>query len=691
MKFCVHCGKQINDVATFCPYCGKVVQKESDAKNPDEVVSSFEEASQLIEKVGNKKAKKKSRRVGKLVLLCLLIVGIGISGVMIVSKVFEFGKKEQYKKRINVYREYYKQVKKEYKGYMVTGTITLDKDSLPLLWMCIAESSDWDARGTTQLVSVKRGDAEVLAERGKVILPIRGNAIMGIDNKNSNQVYLYDESKEDFVVVTGALENKRDDNNIVEIYSEDKLGKKLEQMEEILGCVYSMGGMQIGVHEPTKRASYFGLSYPDIRYEALCQLGVFCPITIGDENDEVEGFFLRKEYSDNRMIRKIFEHYQDIGISKKQIKSDLKHYKQYMYGTEVKLPSKNVFVLPDGTECSAEEGRKKENSISIMLRETKWELERGEAAEYLDEFMLERLMRELEKKPAYSNGELYLKIVAIVYDCEVVNINLDKYSLLTASDDVVKNILGVYFAYGSYDGEPDLSLFSDDLVRHQAAIMNKRPQGFGSYEESSYKNHIATFVCDNGREYQYRIGFSEDGSVINKIEYIDPYASLPNWKRVYLNGLDMSEIWYPTLIDVNKDGVPELISCLEESGAGSCWYMHYIDKSDEIHSFSAGFNGSLSYNQGGKKIYVSGVDGSGGIYERVFNYNTKNGVYDLSFEGMETCNYDDYSTTYEINQEEVSEQEYSRKVKRATTNFKNVFESEALPEEDVEMLIINYK
>lgn len=687
MKFCVHCGKQINDVATFCPYCGKAVQKESDAKNPDEVVSSFEEASQLIKKVGNKKAKKKSRRVGKLVLLCLLIVGIGISGVMIVSKVFEFGKKEQYKKRIDVYREYYKQVKKEYKGYMVTGTITLDKDSLPLLWMCIAESSDWDARGTTQLVSVKRGDAEVLAERGKVILPIRGNAIMGIDNNNDNKVYLYNESKEDFVLVTDALKGKGADN-LVEIYSEDELEKKLEQMEEILGCVYSMRGMQIGVHEPTKRASYFGLSYPDIRYEALCQLGVFYPVSVGEGNDKVEGFFLREAYSDNRMIRKIYEQYQNIDMSEKQIKSYLKDYKRIMYGTKVKVSPENVFLLPDGSECQAEEGKKKENSIKIMLRETKWELESGEAAEYLDEIMLERLMRELEKKPVYSNNELYLKLIAIVHDCEIVNVNIDKYFLQTASKDVVINIIEDYF---NFNCGSDMSFFSDDLAKNHWEFMNTSPQGHDSYELRGYENQIVTFGCENGEEYQYRIGFSEDGSVINKIEYIDPYASLPNWKRVYLNGLDMSEIWYPTLIDVNKDGVPELISCLEESGAGSCWYMHYIDKSDEIHSFSAGFNGSLSYNQGGKKIYVSGVDGSGGIYERVFTYNTKNGVYDLSFEGMETCNYDDYSTTYEINQEEVSEQEYSRKVKRATTNFKNVFESEALPEEDVEMLIINYK
>ena len=77
MKYCIHCGKEMNESAGFCPYCGK----EQSKKKNGEIDNKGEILEQLDENIfknasGSKlgKYKKYFKFVVPLFVLCVVIV-----------------------------------------------------------------------------------------------------------------------------------------------------------------------------------------------------------------------------------------------------------------------------------------------------------------------------------------------------------------------------------------------------------------------------------------------------------------------------------------------------------------------------------------------------------------------------------------------------------------------------------------
>lgn len=145
---------------------------------------------------------------------------------------------KQYVKRIEAYQEYFDEIREKYSEYEFGSTITLDKDGLPLFWLCMGEPDSWDDTGATQLIGYEKKKAAVLAEKGGVIFPYRGPLIMAqgsADDENydddedyeyrEDPIYLYDEENRNFVTVTDELRQSYNVNDVTN-YSEKELNEK---------------------------------------------------------------------------------------------------------------------------------------------------------------------------------------------------------------------------------------------------------------------------------------------------------------------------------------------------------------------------------------------------------------------------------------------------------------------------------
>lgn len=59
-------------------------------------------------------------------------------------------------------------------------------------------------------------------------------------------------------------------------------------------------------------------------------------------------------------------------------------------------------------------------------------------------------------------------------------------------------------------------------------------------------DNMASFTMDDGTVCQFQIEFNKAGDKISKITYIDPMASLPDWKKRYIDFINSSGTGYST-------------------------------------------------------------------------------------------------------------------------------------------------
>ena len=169
------------------------------------------------------------------------------------------------------------------------------------------------------------------------------------------------------------------------------------------------------------------------------------------------------------------------------------------------------------------------------------------------------------------------------------------------------------------------------------------------------------------------------------------FESMPEWKRTYLNQLDMSQVWYPSLVDLNGDGAPEIVACADEDGQYMSWCIYYIDKTNTIQQIDITYS---SFNYGAGKIYSSG--GHTGVYwDTVYAYNPSTGVYDLVFDGVWYDNFDgdgNYIPVYQISGADVSEEEYNQKLNDITADITNSYSGDENFSQDTDVtdLIMEY-
>lgn len=619
----------------------------------------------------------KKRILGMLLCLSMVVgmfAGCGTKEVNVTNdKVenVEVTKKleEQYIERIEAYQEYFDEIRDKYSEYVFGATITLDSEGLPFMWLVLGNSESWDDVCTTQLIGYENKKAIVLAEKGEAIVPYRGQLIMAqgvVDGEDP--VYLYAEEKMGFVSVTGELKPSDD---VDTIYSKDELNEKAEALSQMLECTNFFETIQIAMNDATHQVVYLGKSKPDFYYQALVNLYALLPLMRRPYPDaeyvDILGVALRKEYAENRNVLNYFEQLADAELDetqKDEILSD-EESASYIYNNIIKAVPSDTYMLPNGTICTYEEAQDYRNKISIFMEDDDWSFGGGEAGEYFGELDAERILRELQKKPIYSQEELFLYLVSVAYNCEIVDVDLNDYILANASDEYISRVAGSYIR----DSNSYESFFTDELIDAQSSLSETEPyktikdQGI---DESSFEDNVATLLCYNGNEYQFQIEFNEKGDRISKIEYIDPAASMGDEEKLayviesevlpayenYINDefSGSNEYSVYNLIYIDNDNVPELLYDNTADGRGTVVLSY---QNGEVYSSSAVCRGfDFSYIPSGNKVVY------GNFYKGDASYHVahlENGM--LSDE--HGCVTSQEAGTYQIDGTQCSEEEYN--------------------------------
>lgn len=551
---------------------------------------------------------------------------------------------QQYIERIEAYQEYFDQIRDKYSEYVFGATITLDSEGLPLMWLTLGESYSWNDIHATQLVGYEDKKATVLAEKGEAICPYRGQLIMAMGSSDNeyedDPIYLYDEEKMDFVSVTNELE-KSDDYET--IYSEKELNEKVEALSQMLECTSFYDTIRMAMNDEMHQLVYLGKREPDFYYQALVSLNVLLPLIHSTDpdrwNTDILGIALRKEYAENKDVLNYFKQLEDAELDedvRNELLSD-EEATSHIYDNTIKeIPSINTYILPDGTVCTHKESLDYANKIDIFASDENWEVSGfGEAGEYFDELNLERILRELQKKPIYSQEELFLYLVSVAYNCEIIEVDLNDCILKNASNSYICGVVRNYLE------RDDSSFFTDELVSNLDSLSETEPYKTIRdkwIDSLSFEDNVITLTCDDESQYQFQIELNETGDKISKIEYIDPMASmseeeklayvvkteiLPAYKNYANNYVDNYSF---SFIYLDDDEIPELVLQGDSEAAGNIICTYYNGSVVEMYT------SRLNFDYLEKQGLLCNSDGNMGYYyDNV--YNLKDGQFTKIAEG----------------------------------------------------------
>ena len=323
-----------------------------------------------------------------------------------------------YVEAINSYQDYYEKVKSDFSGSQVGATITLDEEGMPLLWVAISEDGSKD-NCRTQLVGYVDGEATIKTERNEYVVPCLGSdIILGLGGSGEEKnVYVWDHDKQDFRNVNSELKELSEDDRI---YSESELKEKIEYLYPIecgLDFPYST---LIVVNQSMGQISYIGKN-SNIDFVLLEQLNVIKPIIRNVEVGSIAGYFLKKEYADNNIAK---QYYDKLADSTEEVYDYLlEEYSSEMASDDIKSMDR-IFNSKDGTVLSEDEY----DAYLNMLEDEGWE-RAGLSHAYANDVEMGQLLRGLANKPIYSQEELYLYMVSILYNCEITEISSSDYDI----------------------------------------------------------------------------------------------------------------------------------------------------------------------------------------------------------------------------------------------------------------------
>jgi hypothetical protein len=148
------------------------------------------------------------------------------------------------------------------------------------------------------------------------------------------------------------------------------------------------------------------------------------------------------------------------------------------------------------------------------------------------------------------------------------------------------------------------------------------------------------------------------------------FVSLDDWKTVYIDYLGNYDLWYPDLVDMNNDGIPEIVACMDESGSSDGWYFYYLHGDSIVESFSI-CGGCFDYTDD-NIIHTSGGR-YGYNYDVVYQYNTQTETYESLVYGESEYDYadPDSEVTYYVDGTEYTEDEYNAKMNELVYNKYN--------------------
>ena len=519
---------------------------------------------------------------------------------------------EKYAERMEAYLDYFQSEEKEYDG-VVAAAITLDSDSLPLLWLAYMESEESeDIR--FQLCTYEKNKIEILAEKGidnvADVAPYIADGITGLhlsigddEYSDNSKALIYNHEDQDFDFYDA-------DYFEYDNYKNDDVDEYYKKMQKDIDAYRVMKTpSKIIIANTESKTAYLGLkdSY-EIYSDMLNNMNALEKITTKDEANAELGYRLQEKFTNDKPIKDIFDEYF--------LKVENKKYDFDDYGDYYNI--KSSFTLPDGTETD-DEGFYKYYDLTYddyrNLRNAVYDDEPVMSIQELDTFTrfisgkdAEFMMRNLIKDSAYTSFDLMLMLGKLNED-----IYNGKYSDLQFGDIVdAKELLKD--AADNKDNSVDSTESTESIKR-------------------------------------------EDSTEISK----ETNNNMPAWKQAYIDyfnnsSLDLSEYNY-ILEDVNSDNIPELF--LYNSRINDREF-YYVNKNNEVKSIE--FTKSYIRAENGC-VYITG--GSQGYYYDSVSQCNANGDYESIFDGYneEDLSGDTVSFRYYIGDAtEVSEDEYERKL-----------------------------
>lgn len=506
---------------------------------------------------------------------------------------------EKYAERMEAYLDYFQSEEKDYDG-VVGAAITLDSDSLPLLWLAYAESEDRVNR--IQLCSYENDKVNILAEK-KIEGASGCNLYLGVGTAGI-QVYYHDEETDGDDATVLIYDSEEQDFKFYDTdYFEDKgyfdsssykneddIENNYKAMMKDLEVyrIYNNNQLMFWTLQAQGKTAYLGvMDRNEIYSDYLKAIGALDEIERDDISGIVTGVKLTDKYKDNKFVNKILD----------------EHFSKDESGNY----SLNLTIhLPDGTETGAE-GMVKYYGITEDEVANK-EISTGHY-NYNERFLIDKnaeaFLRNLIKHPAYS-----------AFEIKILNEKENR------TEEDFKSVYG-------------------DIVEVKELLKDAADNKDNSVDSTEPTESIKR----------------EDSTEIGK----ETNNNMPAWKQAYIDyfnnsSLDLSEYNY-ILEDVNSDNIPELF--LYNSRINDREF-YYVNKNNEVKSieFTKSYiraeNGCVYITGGSQGYYYDSVSqcNANGDYESIFDGYSEE---DLSGDTVSFRYYIGDAT-------EVSEDEYERKL-----------------------------
>lgn len=536
---------------------------------------------------------------------------------------------EKYAERMEAYLDYFQSEEKDYDG-VVGAAITLDSDSLPLLWLTYAESKGRVNR--IQLCSYENDKVNILAEK-KIEGASGCNLYLGVGTAGI-QVYYHDEETDGDDATVLIYDSEEQDFKFYDTdYFEDKgyfdsssykneddIENNYKAMMKDLETyrIYNNNQLMFWALRAQGKTAYLGImDRNEIYIDYLKAIGALDDsIERDDISGIVTGVKLTDKYKDNKFVNDILdEHFS---------KDESGNYSLDL-----------TIHLPDGTETSAE-GMVKYYGITedeVANKEIS-----TEHYNYNESFLIDKnaeaFLRNLIKHPAYS-----------AFDIKILNEKENR------TEEDFKSVYG-------------------DIVEVKELLKDAADNKDNSVDLTESTESIKR----------------EDSTEISK----ETNNNMPAWKQAYIdyiNGLD-EQIDAYRLVDINSDSIPEIYYQYNTKTSAKLMYLNHADEVKTLDAIHASSNFGYNSSGIGDSFTRTGV-----TTELMYKYDSSKDEYIQIFNGSSTDGIDNNGVKqYKINGVEVPIDEYITAFNQADLNseFNNFNEESMLTSGDIVSAIQNY-
>lgn len=522
------------------------------------------------------------------------------------SKETDSKKEEKYAERMEAYLDYFQSEEKDYDG-VVAAAITLDSDSLPLLWLAYADSEDRGSDMRFQLCVYENDKVDVMAEK-KIedvdeVYPYLNDGIsalqLGFDDGDGDDpaALIYDSEEQDFRFY--------DENNFkYEGYNNaDEYCEKM-QSQDIMDAYRIMDRQrQFLTLNYGDETAYFGImDLNDIYFSILDNIGAL-DYPAFREGDNMCGRILKNEFKDDKIVSKIFEEH-----FKKQEGKDY-----YLTYPDSYLPDGTLATDDEEAMCKYFDITKEDVTNSgLALRKTDC------MVEFLSNMDAKALMRNLIKHPAYTSFDILLANAKLYEDSnDAANL---KFGDIVEVKELLKD---------AADNKDNSADSTESIRREDSTESIKR-------EDSTESIHQEDSTEVSGKSIE----------------------NMSGWKQAYINYINSTNETVDSfqIIDIHEDGVPEIFYRYNTDKMAK---LLYINKSGKVNVIDAmNDEGDLVYNS--HNIADSIID-TERYKEIIYKYDENSEDYDLVFSGEYTINTSaNEERKYYIDDKQVDGDEYTR-------------------------------